>query len=143
MSMMQPNPGAVAGPGRLAKRTDLPPKQGIKSLPNAAYGEQKAFEGQQQAAPMAKAENPLSKVVGLSAPSQRPADPVTTGVDRGPGAGSEILKMKNGMDTQLEDLSMLEQYMPLLEQFADSANSTGTTKAFIKYLRSQTETPME
>lgn len=48
--MLQPNPGAVAGPGSLAKRTDLPPKQGVKSLPDAAYGEQKAFKGQQQAA---------------------------------------------------------------------------------------------
>lgn len=141
MSML--NPAAVPMPGAMSNRSDLPPKQGIKSLPNAAYGEQKAFEGQQKAAPMAKAENPLSKVVGLSALSQRPGDPITTGVDRGPGAGSEILKMKNGMETQLEDLTMIEQYMPLLEQFADSANSTGTTKAFIKYLRSQTETPME
>lgn len=142
MSMLQPNPGAVAGPGSLAKRTDLPPKQGVKSLPDAAYGEQKAFKGQQQAAPMAKAENPLANVVGLKALSQRPDDPVTSGVNVGPGPGSEILKTKNGMDTQLEDLSMIEQYMPLLEQFADSPNSSGTTKAFIKYLRSQSETPM-
>ena len=33
------NPGMVSGPGRLSKRTDLPPKgQPIRKLPNAAYG---------------------------------------------------------------------------------------------------------
>jgi hypothetical protein len=134
MSMM--NPGAVSGPGRLSKRSDLPPGQGAKRLPNAAYGEQKQFQAEQAGAPMAKA-NP--SVIPLTAPTNRPMEPVTAGVDAGPGPGSEILGLKTPVDTQLQDLSVLAKYMPLMERFADSPESSGTTKAFIKYLRSQAE----
>lgn len=130
------NPGAVSGPGRLSKRSDLPPGQGAKRLPNAAYGEQKQFQAEQAGAPMAKA-NP--SVIPLTAPTNRPMEPVTAGVDAGPGPGSEILGLKTPVDTQLQDLSVLAKYMPLMERFADSPESSGTTKAFIKYLRSQAE----
>ena len=135
MSMMEPS-----GPGPYAKRTD---RQGIKKLPNAAYGEQKEFQAQQEAAPMAKASstanNLMANIVPLTAPTRRPAEPVTAGVDAGPGPGSEVLGMKSPIDTQLEDLSKLTKYMPLMMQFADSPQSSGTMKAFVKYLRSQTE----
>lgn len=138
MSMMQPS-----GPGKFAKRTD---RQGIKRLPNAAYGEQRDFMGQEQAAPMAKAPapqmpriNPMANVVPLTTPTQRPDEPVTAGVDVGPGPGREALGLKTPVDTQLQDLSKLSKYMPLMMQFADSPESSGTMKAFIKYLRSQSE----
>ena len=139
MSMMQPNPGAVAGPGKLTKRTDLPPKQGIKRLPNPAYGEQQQFMQQEAAAPMAKAQNPMGSVIPLGAPTQRPNEPVTAGVDAGPGPGSDVLGMKSPIDVQLQDLSTLAKYMPLMAQYADSPQSSGTMKAFVNYLRSQTE----
>jgi hypothetical protein len=137
MSMMQPS-----GPGPFAKRTD---RQGIKRLPNAGYGEQKAFMEQQAEAPMAKSAqaprraNPLADVVPLTQPTQRPAEPVTAGVDAGPGPGREALGLKSPVDTQLEDLAKLAKYMPLMMQFADSPQSSGTMKAFVKYLRSQAE----
>lgn len=137
MSMMQPS-----GPGKFAKRTD---RQGAKRLPNAAYGEQKDFQAQQMSAPMARsnnpqqAANPMASVVPFNAPTRRPDEPVTAGVDAGPGPGSEILGTKGPVDTQLEDLSKLSKYMPLLMQYADSPQSSGTMKAFVKYLRSQSE----
>lgn len=137
MSMMQPS-----GPGKFAKRTD---RQGAKQLPNAAYGEQKDFQQQQAGAPMAKSlqesvgNNPMANVVPLTSPTQRPAEPVTAGVDIGPGAGREALGLKSPVDVQLKDLSKLSKYMPLMMQFADSPESSGTMKAFVKYLRSQTE----
>lgn len=139
MSVMPPDPSVVSGPGALSKRTDLPPSQGAKRLPDAAYGEQQQFQAEQAGAPMAKAENPLANVVPLNAPTQRPSEPVTAGVDAGPGPGREILGIKSPIDTQVEDLTMLSKYMPLMAQFADSPNSTGTMKAFVKYLRSQTD----
>lgn len=129
---------AVSGPGAFSQRTDLPSKQGIKELPNAAYGEQQDFQGIQQGAPMEKASNPMANVVPLNAPTQRPGEPVTAGVDAGPGPGREILGLSNPVDSQLQDLSMLAEYMPLMQQYADSQQSTGTMKAFVKYLRSQT-----
>ena len=139
MSVMPPDPSVVSGPGALSQRTDLPPSQGAKRLPNAAYGEQQQFQAEQAGAPMAKAENPLANVVPLNAPTQRPSEPVTAGVDAGPGPGREVLGIKSPVDTQVEDLTMLSKYMPLMAQFADSPDSTGTMKAFVKYLRSQTD----
>ena len=131
MSMMQPS-----GPGPFSKRTD---RQGVKRLPNAAYGEQKDFAEQQQGAPMNRSNqaNPMGSVIPLNAPTQRPAEPVTAGVDAGPGGGREMLGMKSPVDTQLEDLAKLGKYLPLMMQFADSPQSSGTMKAFVKYLRSQ------
>ena len=139
MSVMPPDPSVVSGPGALSKRTDLPPSQGAKRLPDATYREQQQFQAEQAGAPMAKAENPLANVVPLNAPTQRPSEPVTAGVDAGPGPGREILGIKSPIDTQVEDLTMLSKYMPLMAQFADSPDSTGTMKAFVKYLRSQTD----
>ncbi len=129
MSMMQPS-----GPGPFSKRTD---RQGAKQLPNAAYGEQKQFQAEQAGAPMAKTPNPMADVVPLTEPTRRPDEPVTTGVDVGPGAGSEILGLKTPTDVTLEDLNKLSKYMPLMMQYADSPQSSGTMKAFVKYLRSQ------
>ena len=136
------NPGAVSGPGPQSKRTDLPPKpagQAARKLPNAAYGEQQQFQADQAGAPMAQARNPMAGVVPLSAPTNRPSEPVTAGINAGPGPGSEVLGLKTPVDTQLQDLSVLAKYMPMFETFADSPESSGTTKAFIKYLRSQAE----
>ena len=130
MSTMQPS-----GPGKFAKRTD---RQGAKQLPNAAYGEQKQFQQVQAGAPMAKTANPMADVVPLTAPPRRPDEPVTAGVDAGPGPGSEILGLKTPTDVTLEDLTKISQYMPLMMQYADSPQSSGTMKAFVKYLRSQT-----
>jgi len=127
---MQPS-----GPGKFSKRTD---RQGAKQLPNAAYGEQKQFQAEQAGAPMAKTPNPMADVVPLTAPTRRPDEPVTAGVDAGPGPGSEILGLKTPTDVTLEDLTKISQYMPLMMQYADSPQSSGTMKAFVKYLRSQT-----
>jgi hypothetical protein len=138
MSMMQPS-----GPGPFAKRTD---RQGAKRLPNAAYGEQKEFQEQQAGAPMAKSQGQrpavndlMANVVPLNAPTRRPDEPVTAGVDAGPGPGREVLGLKSPTDAQLEDLARISKYMPMMMQYADSPQSSGTMKAFVKYLRSQTE----
>jgi hypothetical protein len=139
MSMMQPNPGAVSGPGRLSQRTDLPPAQGAKKLPDAAYGEQAQFQQDQAGAPMAGSARQMPEVIPLGAPTRRPDEPVTAGVNAGPGPGSEILGLKTPADVQVEDLSKLAELMPLMASFADSPQSSGTMKAFVKYLRSQSE----
>jgi len=137
MSMVQPS-----GPGKFAKRTD---RQGAKQLPNAAYGEQKDFQNIQAGAPMSRTaqapapRNPMADIIPLNAPTRRPDEPVTAGVDAGPGPGREILGIKTPTDVTLQDLSKLSKYMPLMMQYADSPQSTGTMKAFVRYLRSQTE----
>ncbi len=72
-----------------------------------AYGQNKAVNEQRAAAPLAGAA-PTSQtgmarelvqepLIPLDAPTQRPDEPVTAGVDAGPGPGSEILNLPQGV----------------------------------------------
>lgn len=93
-------PAAVSGPGRLSRRTDTAPKF---RYPDAAYGENSELATQQNGAPMARTTTTTARsggatptagsasVPGLGAPSARPDEPVTAGVDIGPGPGSDVL----------------------------------------------------
>ena len=110
----------ISGPGKLAKRTDL-------QYQSPAYGDGVAMQQQMAGAPLAKtpdvagatntdvrqaamqaAQEPITS---LFAPSQRPNEPITHGVDVGPGAGSEALMMKSQFaQTKLSDT--LAQMLP-------------------------------
>ena len=70
-----------------------------------AYGQGEATMQQQQSAPMAgpnntsssSAQNPMEALLPaltpLTSPSERPGEPVATGMDFGDGAGSEALNL--------------------------------------------------
>ena len=110
----------ISGPGKFAKRTDL-------QYQSPAYGDGVAMQQQMAGAPLAKtpdvagatntdvrqaamqaAQEPITS---LFAPSQRPNEPITQGVDVGPGAGSEALMMKSQFaQTKLSDT--LAQMLP-------------------------------
>ena len=94
----------VSGPGKYAKRTDR--------IPANSYGDQKAMAEIASGAPIAKtpdikgmpmgqveaaASNAASQqpVTPLFAPSQRPEEPVTSGVNVGPGVGASALAMQS------------------------------------------------
>ena len=91
----------VSGPGKFAKRTDL-------AYQSEGYGDATAMQQQMQGAPLAKAQRtpaatptevrqaaqaaaPQEAVTSLYAPTQRPTEPITSGVNIGPGAGSNAL----------------------------------------------------
>lgn len=88
----------VSGPGEFAKRTDLEYQPG-------AYGEGVEYADNKAGAPLAKAQKSpmLSEApvvspaanrtpsVGLYDPTQRPDEPITSGIDMGPGPGSVAL----------------------------------------------------
>ena len=95
------------------------------------------FLAEQKSAPMAKAQDPLANIIPLGAETRRPNEFVTAGVDAGPGPGRDVLGLPTTADTQVQDLTMLSKYLPLMQSVADSPNSTGTMKAFTKYLKSQ------
>lgn len=73
-----------------------------------AYGQNKAVNEQRQAAPIT-APRPATSQIGqareliqepivpLDAPTQRPDEPITAGVDIGPGPGSEVLNLPQGI----------------------------------------------
>jgi hypothetical protein len=92
----------ASGPGKFSSRTDLP---------SSYYGEGVETKAIQSQEPLSKTRgiaddvggrpaNPLTPVTPLFAPTQRPEEPITTGIDMGDGAGSEILMMNQQRQTQ-------------------------------------------
>jgi hypothetical protein len=107
----------VSGPGPYAKRTDLEYKPD-------AYGEGVQYAAEKAGAPLSKApkspmisqapqvptEMSTPAPVGLFEPTQRPGEEVTTGIDVGPGAGSEILGIKQTTEKLSDTLAKLLPY---------------------------------
>ena len=94
----------VSGPGSFSKRTDL-------AFKPAQYGQGVEMAQQIAGAPLAKsldvrgatntqvrqaaeaAVTPQDALTPLYAPSARPDEPITTGIDMGPGRGADALAM--------------------------------------------------
>lgn len=132
----------VSGPGQFSKRTDKAVGAANRSLPDAGYGEQAAYQEQLQGAPMAQGGgvdvgsmlgNPSANVVGFGEDSTRPEEPVTEGADSGPGAGSEILA---GAGTN-PNLDKLRAYLPALQYMADNGNSDAA-RNLVRQIQSMT-----
>jgi hypothetical protein len=71
------------------------PAQYISGL---GYGKGKETYDMQTAAPMQGNDipaMPVPQAVPLSAPTMRPNEPVTAGIDMGPGPGSEAVRLPN------------------------------------------------
>ena len=88
----------VSGIAENSKRTDLgvlkQSTQPVQAYTGGEYGNNKAMSTQQASAPMAG--NPFSSLpgmnsIGLDAPTERPDEPGTAGIDIGPGGGSELM----------------------------------------------------
>jgi hypothetical protein len=105
MSMMNPIAGP-SGPGKFSTRTDLPPSK--------EYGERKATEEIMAGAPTAttrgsadpkigRPRSTMMEVTPLFAASQRPEEPITSGIDMGAGAGSEVMGNRMAMGEKLSD----------------------------------------
>jgi hypothetical protein len=107
----------ASGPGKYAKRLDR--------MPANAYGDQKetasfvnkstplATTPDTRPAPASEVKQAalMGEVTPLFAPTQRPTEPVTNGIDAGAGAGSAALMMKQGSAaTKLSDT--LAQMLP-------------------------------
>ena len=91
----------ASGPGKFSKRTDM-------ALGSTSYGEGQETAMLNTAAPKAttrgiadnvggRPANPVAQepVTPLFAPSQRPGEPVTSGIDLGEGPGSSALMMQS------------------------------------------------
>jgi len=100
----------ASGPGKYSKRTDM-------SLGSTSYGEGGETAALNTAAPKSKTRgiaddvggrpaNPVSQapVTPLYAPSQRPDEPITTGIARGDGAGTEALMMQSQFSEKLSNV---------------------------------------
>ena len=84
--------------------------QAVRRMPGVAYGEQKALTEQQQAAPLLKDTTPQPQPsaarpmpqMDIFAPTQRPSEPVTSGLPFGPGVNpqpqQQVLKAEEVRD---------------------------------------------
>ena len=87
------NISATGGNGQSGKGT-----QAARYVPGLPYGQGQATMKQQMAAPMAGPSSvagmpQLPSMTPLTAPTERPDEPVTAGMDFGPGPGSEALNL--------------------------------------------------
>lgn len=114
---MAENPMAgVSGPGPYAKRTDIgTPEMKMGSI---AYGEGVETADIKSGAPLSKTPDAVAEpsdrlrqaqapVTGLFAETERPNEPITAGIDRGEGPGSEALMMKKSVVKTSDTLAKL------------------------------------
>jgi hypothetical protein len=108
----------VSGPGRLAKRTDRNvSKQPTRYIGGGAYGEGQENLALQQGAPMsagidAASASPavafsrslMEPLTPINAPTNRPDEPYTAGLDTGPGPDSMALDMPMQQRPMLENV---------------------------------------
>jgi hypothetical protein len=105
----------VSGIGKDAKRTDLNvSQQPLRYISGMPYSEGKATYEQQAAAPMQGTPSIDGNlpIIGLTEPTQKPNQPITAGVDFGPGPGSEVINLPNTQPTVLSVLRQIAQNDP-------------------------------
>ena len=116
MSMMNPLAGP-AGPGKFSTRTDK------LEMGSTAYGEGVETQAIKSGAPLAKtpdtrparagdvreaaAQGPVTE---LYAPSQRPDEPITAGIDAGPGVGANAMMMQPATEKLSDVLAKMIPY---------------------------------
>lgn len=110
------NPAPVSGPGALSERTDGGAIDGMtqpaQRYSGFGYGENLALEEQQSGAPMAAMAS-FADITPLKAPTVRPDEPVTTGINLGAGAGAEVMRDMPNMGPSLVDtIKRLAQFDP-------------------------------
>ena len=135
MSMMNPLAGP-GGPGKFSTRTDK------LDLGSTAYGEGKATQEIKSGAPLAKTANvrptPVSAmgqpVTPLYAPTERPSEPVTSGIDQGLGEGSDALMLNQPADYTNFNANV-QSYIPVLSYISGLQNTSPETRRAIRQLR--------
>ena len=116
MSMMNPLAGP-AGPGKYSTRTDN------LQMGSTAYGEGVETQAIKSGAPLSKTAGvrparagdvreaaTQGPVTELYAPSSRPNEPITSGIDRGAGPGSNALMMAKSSEKMSDILAKMLPY---------------------------------
>ena len=126
MSMMNPLAGP-AGPGKFSTRTDN------LEMGSIAYGEGVETQAIKSGAPLAATQDVKPQpITELYAPTQRPEEPITAGVDQGAGPGSEAL-MINQM--KQDDKDIVAKYLPSLSSMASAQDTPESFRAFVSFLQ--------
>jgi hypothetical protein len=114
------------------------------NMGSIAYGEGVETAAIKGGAPMAKTpdvrpasaagvrEAAMSPVTPLYAETQRPEEPITTGISMGPGAGPEALMMNQAAQ---RDKDIVAKYRPILETMAAMPDTPESFRIFVRYVQ--------
>jgi len=130
----------AAGPGKFSKRTDM-------TMPSASYGEGVETANLISGAPMAKtpdvnptsrsdmgmAPSQMARVTPLFAPTERPDEPITSGIAMGEGPGPEALSM--GRNARQMDSDIVAKYLPALDAMASNPDAPTSFRIFVRNLQ--------
>lgn len=131
----------VSGPGKFSKRTD-----GL-SFQSTEYGSGVENAANKAGAPLARTADvrgarasevraaAQEAVTPLYAPTQRPEEPVTSGIPMGAGPGPEVLGMNQPSADTDADRQKLLSYLPALETIAQSPSSSQSFRNYVRLLR--------
>lgn len=129
------DPAPVSGPGALSQRTDGGATQAPMLASGGPYGSRQDMASIQGSAPMAGTPAPSRDMLTpLTAPTARPGEPVTAGVDAGPGMSAAAAGIRS--DSEISD----EQMRPLLRSLELMANLPGSnpeTRTFVRALKAR------
>jgi len=132
-SAPQNNPANISATGGAGQSGQ--PQRYISGLP---YGQGQATMQQQAGAPMAKSQAAPSGTPSLGTllePTNNPSEPITAGVDFGPGPGSDALPKNINADQRPDENQMIVQkYMPALMHAASLQDAPDSFKRFVNYL---------
>jgi hypothetical protein len=143
----QNNPMNVSARGGNGQSGDA--TQAAKYVPGLPYGEGQALMETQGAAPLAAASSieqsgmpsglasaaASQPLIPLNAPSMRPNEPITSGIDMGPGPDSSILGYgKQEYADRQKFASQMEEYRPALMFMASQPNTSPETRNLIRRL---------
>lgn len=114
------------------------PEQPLRVPTGLGYGEAGKLENAQRANPLPNRSDPQAVLaaaaafpapdVGLGAPTQRPHEPVTAGLDKP--------LQPPAPPPDLTDVLALARHLPMLETLAGRPNASATTRAFVRRIRS-------
>jgi hypothetical protein len=123
--------------------------QGARAMTGGEYGDNQAMmelqtsaamnasptmpsgpsQGRPQRAPMGQ------QLTQLDAPTDRPEEPLTTGIDMGDGSGSEVM-YSNESTLNTEDRQRMIDALPTLAILAESPSASNAFRNYVRYLRS-------
>ena len=136
-------PAPVSGPGALSRRTDGRVAEGF------AYGMNKQINEQAAGAPMAKAPSPMAARSMNVAPQLPPVTPlfdesgpedlITSGVDVGPGPGSEALMLPSMNNSSTEFNKSISSYYPVLSYIASRENTSPETRRALAMIMNEVQ----
>lgn len=119
-------------PGKgYANRTDMQAQPNM-SVNTAATGGMPAPAPSPAPAPMpirTPDDSPM-----LTAPSQKPGEPITAGLDFGSGPGSEALGMQSYSQQKQADIDTIKKHLPLLREASKFDGAPQTFVGLVNYL---------